>query len=68
MITQDIVLTVEWKWSKKHDVDSQLTYKTYESSIDMLKIKYPSHWIIMGENLSYKHVLKIYKPPILTVF
>jgi len=44
-------------------VDSHLTYKTYESSIDMLKIKYPSHWIIIDENLSYQHVLKICTPP-----
>jgi RNA polymerase subunit RPABC4/transcription elongation factor Spt4 len=44
-------------------IDQQLTYKTYESSIDTLKIKYPSHWIIIDENLSYEHVLKICTPP-----
>lgn len=48
---------------QEHHVDPQLTYKTYESSIDMLKIKYPSHWIIIDENLSYEHVLKICSPP-----
>ena len=48
---------------QEHHVDSQLTYKTYESPIDMLKIKYPSHWIIIDENLSYQHVLKICTPP-----
>ena len=48
---------------QEHHVDPQLTYKTYESSIDMLKIKYPSHWIIIDENLSYEHVLKICTPP-----
>jgi hypothetical protein len=48
---------------QEHHVDTHLTYKTYKSSIDMLKIKYPSHWIIIDENLSYEHVLKICTPP-----
>lgn len=48
---------------QEQHVDPQLTYKTYESSIYMLKIEYPSHWIIIDENLSYEHVLKICTPP-----
>ena len=62
MITQDIVDCGTYM-EQEHHVDPQLTYKTYESSIDMLKIKYPSHWIIIDENLSYEHVLKICSPP-----
>ena len=40
-----------------------LTFKTYVSSIDKFKIKYPSHWIIIDENLISQHVLKVFPPP-----
>ena len=49
--------------TQEYHVDPQITYKTYESAIDMLKIKYPSHWIIIDENPIYQHVLKICTPP-----
>ena len=49
--------------TQEYHVDPQITYKTYESAIDMLKIKYPSHWIIIDENSIYQHVLKICTPP-----
>jgi len=48
---------------EEYYVGPQITYKTYESSIDMFKIKYPSHWIIIDENLISQHVLKVCTPP-----
>jgi RNA polymerase subunit RPABC4/transcription elongation factor Spt4 len=42
---------------------SHLTFVTYTSSIHNFKIKYPSHWEIIDENLNPREVMRISTPP-----